>query len=763
MLKANNFKRKSDHSFVSARVAKKPHTETPRFSERIKDRVQLADALNPIIPMGSDKVMNTGGGGIVNKWNGGSAVQWNLIKQKLILRFQAENCWHMLNGEEIELPEIPDEESMVEAIIKTLNENNDAALEKKLERLSAYEFEDEMNPKIMERRREDSYAKYEDEQLRIANSRPIHRAQVRAEIKAIEDQIIRIKADTSKCIKVLERCLGPGPMSYIGSTLNEGRVATAWKMLDSRYNDPRQTGSLSQVSQTLSTMEFDPFKIQFDEFVATFEMLVETLAKAEQPVSEPDKLGKLRSSIERGSKIFDGTLALCLFLEHDYEHTKNAIKLKIGELNRRDFENNIMSNHRSHTSFRGGRRSDGHRGDVQFANQGVVTHKETRSGGNHFQGKCFRCGMYGHKAENCHSSSSREKSNSTSNSYGYKANIECFKCGNKGHIARDCWKKKPTLMAQNRNASYSLEGSGKGKADSSDMAKNSGGEPGNVVGDLSKLFCKKVDAIRKNAVPVVTGKDKVERMNITRVIYYAETDHLNRNVDDEDGMSIHCDADVADSVIGVKQRVSEKEMESVIQDSEEPIVVHDVHMSKTIAIVAADGEIPHVSHMNCTNEMMKSVVNADMKKSTHRVRFEGNVDEKMDTDCACVDISDIGESMMHGLYTEQEHDSVAVNVGEERMPPRVLNVSMRNKIDDVDEIPCVGKFNAGTDLERKEDEIADMNAVPHQLKPPLPIPNPPLSPVMSFVENDEIASQGHSDAVNVASYRLSARKRNRFR
>ncbi len=52
--------------------------------------------------------------------------------------------------------------------------------------------------------REDFMAKYEDEKLHITNSIINIHAQVKAEIKSIEDQISNIKTDKSRYIKVLE-------------------------------------------------------------------------------------------------------------------------------------------------------------------------------------------------------------------------------------------------------------------------------------------------------------------------------------------------------------------------------------------------------------------------------------------------------------------------------------------------------------------------------------------------------------------------------
>jgi hypothetical protein len=70
--------------------AKRPRNYGFGFA-KIKDRVQLADAFTPIIQMGNES------NGSMVKWNGGGSVQWNLVKSKLILKFQAENCWHILD------------------------------------------------------------------------------------------------------------------------------------------------------------------------------------------------------------------------------------------------------------------------------------------------------------------------------------------------------------------------------------------------------------------------------------------------------------------------------------------------------------------------------------------------------------------------------------------------------------------------------------------------------------------------------------------
>ena len=246
---------------------------------RIKDRIQFAaEARSSVGQSGS---ANATPGSLL--WNGGSAVQWNLAKAKLILKFQAENCWHMLIEEDNqELPEVPSMQEKVEQIMETMIENNEKSMNSKKQRLAEMREGDLINESKFRQAILDAESKHDDEILRIKNSEMTIKAQVLSEIKNAEDHRVRIQTDRAKCIKVLEKCLGPGPMSYIRSMLNDGNVSGAWHMLDERYNDPSQIGNLSQVSQTLSTMVFDPIREQFDEHIAMFENLVETLAHADQ-------------------------------------------------------------------------------------------------------------------------------------------------------------------------------------------------------------------------------------------------------------------------------------------------------------------------------------------------------------------------------------------------------------------------------------------------------------------------------------------------
>ena len=132
-------------------------------------------------------------------------------------------------------------------------------------------------------------------------------------------------------------------------------------------------------------MVFNPFEVQFDEFIGAFENLCNVLASANHPLGHIEKVGRLRSAIERGSGVFNDVLNLGLYGNFTHEDLKDKVRVKILEMNRRDDGHNAFKNLRSAEDRNS--HSYSHRGQHR-ANKADKVQSE-------FNGRCYKCGQTG--------------------------------------------------------------------------------------------------------------------------------------------------------------------------------------------------------------------------------------------------------------------------------------------------------------------------------------------------------------------------------
>jgi hypothetical protein len=85
------------------------------------------------------------------------------------------------------------------------------------------------------------------------------------------------------------------------------------------------------------------------------------------------------------------------------------------------------------------------------AGAGETTLAATSKGGKTFGGKCFDCGLTGHRKADCPNKGKGEKSASAVSGKKERYQGNCGFCDKKGHREADCWKKFPEKMPKKKS------------------------------------------------------------------------------------------------------------------------------------------------------------------------------------------------------------------------------------------------------------------------------------------------------------------------
>ena len=342
-------------------------------------------------------------------FNGGSIVDFLLVKSKIVRKLRAANAYEVVIGE---LPTVLQEKVAEDSKEESVDNSKETEGEEVKENLSV-RFKRTINPNspfsgttpLMSRS--------------IPKCSPVRKASEvsEAEITRYENELRDWKKRTANVYQVLEECLGQRPMSIIRRELDNGDLESAWLKLNNHYISSKQTG-ISKIIDFLSATTQGSSET-ITEFAGRLEDLFNVLKDLDTEWSDSMKLDKLKRGILKGPKgsSFQTTLESIVLWGLSYEEAVNALEEKESYVsnNRDDLKspkilfsnsNNNNTNFSSNSNYNVKNPSNRDNGNniCRFYQKGICTYG-SRCKFKHIQNEkkvqCNYCHESGHLAQEC--------------------------------------------------------------------------------------------------------------------------------------------------------------------------------------------------------------------------------------------------------------------------------------------------------------------------------------------------------------------------
>jgi hypothetical protein len=241
-----------------------------------------------------------------------------------------------------------------------------------------------------------------------------------------DNDVRQFDADKAKAIGILRKFLGPNPKNNIAKELSELRPRAAWKKLSDIYaSDAATAGHLNNTTNLMSGLIFDKKFGDVIEHMGVLDRLNETLIAAGRGKSDAELMNYLLSAMERSK---DGAM---------YKTTLDVLTV-LNKLDRTEILEALRAveqKAKNAAALKGNHTIAGARfgkADVAFAGAVAVGKKRKRAVANSAGDSkaadivCFKCCKKGHRARDC------------------TIDIVCGFCNRTNHCEDYCWEKDPS-------------------------------------------------------------------------------------------------------------------------------------------------------------------------------------------------------------------------------------------------------------------------------------------------------------------------------
>jgi hypothetical protein len=381
-------------------------------------------------------------------FNGGSLVEWIIVRDIALLEADRLNCKYQLvysledivDGvvqeaafSAVRICEKGQEAVYVDHILGQQIEAVRAAAGLKRERIEALpyarnvdaQFEKQEKLNAVEDRLSDDIVKLEQSKHKTLLDTQAAGARFDAELRQFD-------GDRAKAIGILRKYLGSNPRNSVVRELAEQLPRAAWKKLTDLYENDVATGAhLNNTQNLMSNLQFNRKMGDASEHMGILDRLNETLIAAGNGKNEAELVNYLISAMEKSK---DGALYKTVL---DYLTVVKMNRAEILEACRA-----IEQKAANAETLRGSRTLAGARfgkadvvaganAAIKAGKNNKVTARRTNPGRKPSNGKsvvlCVKCCKPGHFARDC------------------DVDVECSHCKKKGHCERFCWVKNPSL------------------------------------------------------------------------------------------------------------------------------------------------------------------------------------------------------------------------------------------------------------------------------------------------------------------------------
>jgi hypothetical protein len=377
-------------------------------------------------------------------FNGGSLVDWNIIRDVIELEADRQNCKHHLV---YHLEDIVDgvvaeavfvglrlcvkgqEQIFVDQAIGQQIIDVQIAAAAKTQRIEATNYGNTAAGLLQKTKDLNSAAdKESDDIARLEQSKFKLLLDTQAAGARYDTEFRQFDVDRAKAISILRKFLGPNPKNNIARELTELRPRAAWKKLSDIYASDAATAShLNNTTKLMSGMIFEKKFGDVSEHMGLLDKLNETLVAAGRGKSDAELLNYLTSAMEKSK---DGAM---------YKTTLDVLSAlnKSDRVEVLEALRNVEQRAKSAEALRGNHTIAGARfgmADVVFAGTASTSQKSGYSArrsakftsGDKSVILCVKCCQTGHRARDC------------------DVHVVCNFCKKTNHCEQFCWMKDPS-------------------------------------------------------------------------------------------------------------------------------------------------------------------------------------------------------------------------------------------------------------------------------------------------------------------------------
>ena len=391
-------------------------------------------------------------------FNGGSLVEWILMRDIIELEADRQNCKYQLVYQPADIVDgavveavFPGQRICVkgqerEFVVTTVDQQIAAvrvAAGTKRQRIealiygpgAAHALQKSKDLNAVDDKEEDDVAKLEQSKFKLE-------LDTQAAGARYDNDIRQFDVDRAKAIGILRKFLGSNPKNNIAREISELRPRAAWKKLSDMYASDAATAShLNETTKLMSGLNFVKSYGDVSEHMGLLDKMNETLVAAGHGKSDAELLNYLLSAIERSTKdgaMYKNSLEV-LFVLKKTDRQEVLETLRAVELKAKSAE--ALQGKHTIAGARFGK------ADVAFAGSATASGKRKRRGtanavdesSNLQELICFKCCKKGHRARDC------------------TEHIVCGYCGRGNHCEMYCWEKDPSKRPVFNRAHAALE------------------------------------------------------------------------------------------------------------------------------------------------------------------------------------------------------------------------------------------------------------------------------------------------------------------